>query len=92
MFVAMKIYIHLTEILLLVSVVQLSLKQQYFILQLKMTLEKLSKRSASLRSISLALIFMLKMFSSRIFSLPTFSTVLLLSGKEDNVCHSVCFD
>ena len=35
------------------------LKQQYLFLQLKMTLEKLSKRSASIRSISLALIFML---------------------------------
>ena len=38
---------------------KLILKQQFLILQLKMTLEKLSKRSASLRSISLALIFML---------------------------------
>ena len=37
-------------------------KQQYVILQLKMTLKKLSKRSASLRSISLALIFMLHGF------------------------------
>ena len=35
----------------------------YLFLQLKMTLEKLSKCSASVRSISLALIFMLKMFS-----------------------------
>ena len=39
------------------------LKQLYLILQLKMTLEKLLKRSPSLRSISFALIFMLKIFS-----------------------------
>ena len=37
------------------------LKQQYLILQLKITLRKLSKRSASLTSISLALIFMLNL-------------------------------
>ena len=40
------------------------LKQQYLILQLKMTLEKLSKRFASTNLISLALIFMLKVIET----------------------------
>ena len=39
------------------------LKQQYLIMQLKMTLKKLSKRFASLPSILLTFIFMLKIFS-----------------------------
>ena len=54
-------HINLTEVftfgLVLFSFV---LKQQYLISQLKVTLEKLLKRSASLRSISLVLNFMLK--------------------------------
>ena len=46
------------------------IKKRYLILQLKMTLEKLSKRFASLKLISLGLIFMFKMFSTQIFSQP----------------------
>ena len=59
------------------------LKQQYLFLQLIMTLEKLSKRSASITSISLALIFMLKMFSSRTFSLPKKQHTLYVPQHEN---------
>ena len=56
-------HIKLTEVFRFSLLVLFSflLKQQYLISQLKMTLEKLSQRSASIRSISLALIFKLNL-------------------------------